>query len=134
VTATWRDLVKFFKADDWRETRRTGDIHYEKILATSEVLHSSRPSGKTDEAIGKDLFKGILRVQLRVSEQDFWACIQSGRPVSRPATPEAPPAASLPVWLAQRLTSEVGLYPDDLKGMTEEEGKRRLDEFRSRPR
>jgi len=133
-TATWADLARFFKADVWVEDRRTGDIRYEKVLDSGDVLRSKRPSGKTDEAISKDLFGAILRIQLRVSSQEFWDCIESGTPVARPGRPLEPPSTALPLWLARRLHAELGLREAEIAGMTEAEARRLLDDFRSRPK
>lgn len=133
-TATWADLAKFFSADGWREVRRTGDIRYEKVLETGDVLRSKRPSGKTDEAIGKDMFKAILRVQLRVSADEFWDCVARGEPVERPGSPPELPQTAIPLWLARRLHAEMGLLETEIAGMTEEHAQHLLDEFRSRPK
>lgn len=131
--ATWGDLARFFVADGWTETRRTGDIRYEKPLPTGELLRSKRPSGKTGETIGPDLFREILRTQLRVSVSAFWECIDAGVPVVRPSGPLPDRSASLPAWLAAALERELGLRGDELIGMTEEEARHRLYEHRARP-
>ena len=132
--ATWGDLARFFAADRWSETRRTGDIRYEKQLPDGEVLRSKRPSGKTGESIGPDLFREILRTQLRVSVSAFWECVDAGVPVARPSAPLPDRPISLPAWLAVALERELGLRRDELIGMNEEVALRRLQEYRSRPR
>lgn len=133
-SARWSDLARFFAADGWHEVRRTGDIRYEKDLGDGEVLRSKRPSGKTDEAIGPDLFHEILRVQLRVSAGAFWTCVESGRPAARPSSPLPDPLPTLPAWLAAALEREVGLRVADLIGMSESDARRTLEEHRTRPR
>jgi hypothetical protein len=133
-TAKWAELATFFRADGWREVRRTGDIHYEKVLDSGDVLHSMRSSGKNDETIGKDKFAEILRLQLRVSAQEFWDCVNSGEPVRRPGRPAPVPPNALPLWLVRGLFAELGLRETDIRGMTEEDARRLLNEARSRPR
>lgn len=130
----WSDLARFFAADGWEEIRRTGDIRYEKDLGDGEVLRSKRPSGKSDEAIGADLFHEILRVQLRVSARAFWQCVDNGRPAARPSSPLPDPIPGLPAWLAAALERELGLRAADLAGMSEADARHALDEHRSRPR
>ena len=132
--ATWADLEVFFKADDWVELRRTSDIHYEKELPGGEVLRSSRSSGKSGTAIGKDKFSEILRVQLKIDAKTFWSCVESGKPVERRVAEQAPARPRLPAWLARQLEREMGLRPDQLVGLTEDEAHGRLMAFRSRPR
>ena len=132
--ATWGDLARFFSSDRWSETRRTGDIRYEKQLPTGELLRSKRPSGKTGETIGPDLFREILRTQLRVSVSAFWECIDAGAPVARRSGPLPDRPASLPAWLAAALERELRLRGDEMMGMSEEEARHRLHEYRSRPR
>jgi hypothetical protein len=123
-SATWGDLRKFLKADGWRLDRTTGDAHDEKLLPDGALLRSKRSVGKDTGAIGRDVFRQILRVQLRVSEADFWATVRSGKPAARPSAPP-PPAPGLPAWLAERLRLEVGLSEATIARLTEREGDHR---------
>lgn len=132
-SAGWGDLRKFFKADRWNLVRTTGDAHYEKVLADGTLLRSKRSLGKDSDTIGPDLLREILRLQLRVSDRDFWTAVRSGKPVSRPSAP--PPAASgLPAWLVERLRNEVGLTDAAIGRLSEPQAHRALDDHRSRPR
>lgn len=133
-SATWRDLKKFFRADRWSLDRTTGDAHYEKVLADGTLLRSKRSLGKDSGAIGPDLFRQILRVQLRVSEADFWKAIRSSEPVARPSARLPASPAGLPAWLVERLQREVGLSVHSIARLSEEEARRKLEEYRSRPR
>jgi hypothetical protein len=133
-SATWGDLRKFFKADRWKLDRTTGDAHYEKVLPHGTLLRSKRSLGKDSETIGPDLFRAILRVQLRVSEADFWKAVRSGEPVARPSAPLPTAAAGVPAWLAERLRREVGLNDSAIGRLSEDEARRKLEEHRSRPR
>lgn len=133
-SATWGDLRKFFKADRWKLDRTTGDAHYEKVLPDRTLLRSKRSLGKDTEAIGRDLFRAILRVQLHASEADFWRAVREGEPVARPSAPLPEPRAGLPAWLAERLRREVGLSESEIARLSEDEARQRLDERRSGPR
>lgn len=132
-SATWGDLRKFFKADGWHLERATGDAHYEKVLRDGTLLRSKRSLGKDHDAIATDLFRQILRVQLHVSDPDFWDAVRSGKPVARPgaALPAAP--TTLPAWLVQRLRHEVGLSEKAISRLSEADARRRLEEHRSGP-
>ena len=134
TSATWGDIRKFFKADRWKLDRTTGDARYERVLPDGTLLRSKRSLGKDTEAIGRDLFRTILRVQLRVSEADFWKAVRSGEPVARPSASLPARPVGLPAWLAERLRHEVGLSDGGIARMSEDEARHRLDEHRSRPR
>ena len=131
-TATWADLRAFFHADKWTPDRNTGDQQFEKTLPGERVLRSKRSMGKDDEAIGKDLFRWILRVQLEVSEKAFWKAIRTGNPVQRPSAelPELPP--TLPPWLIAALKREVGLREEEVANLSREQADAKLSAKRSR--
>ncbi len=133
-SATWGDLRKFFKADHWKVVRTTGDAHYEKVLLDGILLRSKRSLGKDSDAIGLDLLRQILRVQLHVSEADFWSAVRDGKPVARPSAPLPSAHPTLPAWLVERLRREVGLDETAISRLSEAEAQRRLEEHRSRPR
>jgi len=88
-TASWADLRAFFRADEWTPDRTTGDQQFEKTLPGGRVLRSKRSMGKDDDALSKDLFKWILRVQLEVSEEGFWNAIRTSRSHYRPSRPDS---------------------------------------------
>lgn len=131
--ATWGDLRKFLRADRWQLIRTTGDAHYEKVLPDGTLLRSKRSLGKDSDTIGPDLFRQILRVQLRVSEAEFWEAVRRGKPVDRPSGP-APAMPALPLWLVERLQIEVGLSAIAISRLSEAEARRKLEKHRSRPR
>lgn len=134
-TATWSDLGRFFEVDGWQQTRQTGDIHFEKVLVdTREVLQSKMSAGKGSVTIGRNLFAEICRMQLRVTQQQFWACLETGQPAPRPAPTAPEPANAMPAWLAIRLHAEIGLTLREISELTESQARQMLDEFRSRPR
>ncbi len=81
-TPTWAQVERFCRIDGWREVRRTGHVHFEKLLADGTLLrtHRSHASRKT---MSPGRFKAILRHQLRVGEDEFWRAIETGEPVER---------------------------------------------------
>ena len=134
ASTTWGDLRRFLRADRWKLDRTTGDAHYEKVLPDGTLLRSKRSLGKDTQSIGPDLFRTILRVQLRVTEDDFWEAVRTGKPVARSSPPPPAARAGLPAWLAERLRTEVGLSESAIGRLSEEEARQRLDDQRSRPR
>lgn len=91
-------------------------------------------AGKGSTAIGRDLFAAICRTQLRVTQEEFWRCLESGRPVERPVPVEPEPVNAMPVWLALRLEVELGMAQSEIAKLTELQARKLLDDFRSRPR
>lgn len=89
-TPTWAQIEQFCRIDGWREVRRTGHLHFEKVLADGTVLrpHRSYASRKT---MSPGRFKAILRYQLRVSEEQFWRALETGELVDRAPTRERTP-------------------------------------------
>ena len=100
----------------WRES---GDHwRYRKDLPDGTSLRTKASHSLRDE-IGIDLFKHILRDQLRVTEDRFWDVVRAG---ANEVT-EAPSkqAATIPGWLVQQLILTVGLREDEVRAMTVEE-------------
>ena len=99
--ATFGDLKTFVKHDGWTEEpnlarvrARTGDHRrYRKDLADGTSLRTKVSHSLRDE-IGIDLFKHILRDQLRVTEDRFWDVVRGGELVVAEAHP--PQAATIP--------------------------------------
>ena len=85
----------------------------------------SHPPDRTD--YGPALWSHILRDQLQVTEDQFWAGVQAGIKPSR-GTP-ATPAASLPADLVHLLLHRVGLSESVVAAMTREEAIAHLQNF-----
>ena len=81
-TPTWAQVERFCRIDGWREVRRTGHVHFEKVLADGTVLrmHRSFASRKT---MSPGRFRAVLRHQLRVTEEQFWRVLETRKPVDR---------------------------------------------------
>lgn len=98
---------------------RTGDHwRYRKDLPDGTSLRTKVSHNLRDE-IGIDLFKHILRDQLRVTEDRFWDVVRGGPTELTEAPP--PQAATIPGWLVQRLILTVGLREDEVRAMTADE-------------
>ncbi len=129
-TPTWGEIERFCRIDGWRESRRTDHAFFEKVLADGTVLrtHRSFAGGKT---MSPGRFKAILRNQLRVSEDDFWAALEAGEPVARPSErPEE--EATLPAYLVRVLKDELHMSEAEIAELLPEEAQRLVHEHWSR--
>ncbi len=104
-----------------RGRARPGDHwRYRKDLPDGTSLRTKVSHSLRDE-IGIDLFKHILRDQLRVTEDRFWDVVRGGATEVTEAPP--PQAATIPGWLVQRLILTVGLREDEVRAMTVDEAR-----------
>ena len=137
--ATFGDLKTFVEHDAWMEEpnlargrARTGDHwRYRKDLPDGTILRTKVPHGPRDE-IGIDLFKHILRDQLRVTEAQFWDVVRGGATEQAAAPP--PQAETVPGWLVQRLILTVGLREDEVRAMTVDEAHAAWEAYKAKPK
>jgi hypothetical protein len=130
---TRQDHDKFCDLEGWtlvRDARgRTGTHHvtYELNLPDGRILRTriSHPPDRT--TYGSSLWSHILRDQLAVSEEEFWACVRDGVKPDR-GMPEAPPAA-LPADLVHLLLTRVGLSDFEVAAMSKVEAVERLNRY-----
>ena len=136
--ATFRDLEAYLDRDGWvqepnlaRGRRRTGDHRrYRKELPNGAILRT-KVSHALGEEIGMDLFKLILRDQLRVDEPRFWAVV---RGQAQPAIGAPPPSAeTIPAWLVQRLLFTVRIPEAEVRELTLDQALECWQAFISRP-
>ena len=132
------DIRRFCQIDGWEETRgasgKRGDhFRYRKVLEDGRILRT-RASHSDDEIGDPSLWRRIWRDQLALaSEAQFWEALQSGEPVNRTQSALAPAGPSLPGWLVESLIRKVGMPPEEVAQMTEQEALDRLNEFYSQP-
>ncbi len=130
---TRQDHDKFCGIEGWTPVRdargRTGTHHitYELNLPDGRVLRTriSHPADRT--TYGASLWSHVLRDQLGVSEDEFWACVQRGVKPNR-GVPEVPPEA-LPADLVGFLITRVGLAESEVAAMTKFEAVERLNRY-----
>ncbi|WP_026422462.1 hypothetical protein [Actinokineospora inagensis] len=128
-----RDHEAFCRVEGWERVRvargRTGTHHvtYELHLPDGRILRTrvSHPVDRTD--YGRSIGAHILRDQLAVSEEEFWACTRDGTKPRR-GVPRAP-AETLPAKLVFVLLSKVGLAEDDVARMSRDEAIARVNRF-----
>lgn len=132
------DIRRFCQTDGWEERKgasgKRGDhFRYGKVLEDGRILRTKASHG--DDEIGDpSLWRRIWRDQLALeSEDQFWEALESGKPVDRTRSAPAPAGPSLPGWLVDSLIRKVGMSPEEIARMTEQEGRDRLNEFYSQP-
>jgi hypothetical protein len=125
------ELAEFFKYDGWTEVRGTDHVHYEKQLATGELLESHRSFG--NKPLGGNTFKLFLSLQVKISEAEFWEVLRTKRPAPRPSPGPEPKPATLPLWLGVGL-EKLGVPRERITELTREEAKALLDGLRSSPK
>ncbi|MBI2762938.1 MAG: cytotoxic translational repressor of toxin-antitoxin stability system [Chloroflexi bacterium] len=136
--ATFGDLKTFVERDGWtpepnlaRLRARTGDHwRYRKHLPDGTILRTKVSHGLRDE-IGADLFKHILRDQLRVTEGRFWDVVRGGATDAAEGAP--PQATTIPWWLVQRLILTVGLRQSEVRAMTVDEAHAAWEAHKTQP-
>lgn len=131
--ATREDHERFCRAEGWRRVRdakgRTGTHHvtYELVLPDGQVLRTriSRPPDRT--GYGTSLWSHVLRDQLKVTQDAFWACVRDGTLPDR-GVPAAPPQA-LPADLVLLLLTRVGLSEEEVRRLSRPEAIARLQRY-----
>jgi hypothetical protein len=130
---TREDHERFCQLEGWQRVRdakgRTGTHHvtYELVLWDGQVLRTriSHPPDRT--VYGASIWSHILRDQLKVDQETFWACVQDGTRPDRGAP--APPSEALPADLVHLLLTRVGLTEDDVRRLSRPEAIARLQQY-----
>jgi hypothetical protein len=100
--APYGEIEKFCQIDGWSQIRSGGQgrrgrqrhVKYEKVLADGQVLRT-QVSHDRRSSPSPGRWAGILRNQLRVTEDQFWNALASQKEVDR--RPPPPPPAPIPV-------------------------------------
>ncbi len=124
---------RFCEVEGWDQVRsargRLTGHHatYELALPDGRILRTriSRPIDAT--VYGVSLWDHILKDQLSVTEDEFWACAKDGRRPERSPAP-AEPENALPLGLVVALKRELGLSEDELKTITKDDAVARLND------
>ena len=136
-TPTWKQLERFCQVEGWEDRdaargRPTGDHkRYRLRLPDGNVLTTKVSHGTGQVDVG--LFTRILRDQLQVTEQEFWAALDDRQPPVRVPAPVAPTGHRLPARLVEPL-SRLGVPDEEIRGLSAEQAEALLREERRRPR
>lgn len=126
---TWGDIDRFCEADGWTDDGSTDHVFWEKVLPNGELLQTHRSFSANTE-IGVDLFRMILREQLKVSRGDFWNAISTGEPVERPVEIEDSPVFE--IWVVRGLMDH-GYTEHAIKELGPDAAKALLHQLWSKP-
>ena len=125
-TPTRQNHQRFCEVEGWTQVRsasgRAGRDHLtsELTIGDGRILRTriSRPPNRSD--IGRGMFAHILRDQLQVSEDVFWACVNDGTAPDRGGRP-SPDREPLPAELVHLLTVKARFTDDEVRAMTKAE-------------
>jgi hypothetical protein len=132
---TYRELRRFIEVEGWTDKdaaagRATGDHHrYVFTTPMGDRLYTriSHGRGKIQDA---DLFRHILRDQLHIEEDQFWAAVDRGKTPERPEPLGSVRAqGAIDAKLARSLLRKVGISPVELSMMTQEDAVARWSEW-----
>ncbi|MFC7545500.1 hypothetical protein [Plantactinospora sp. GCM10030261] len=124
---------KFCRVEEWTRVRdargRTGTHHvtYELSLKDGRILRTriSHPVDRT--TYGARIWGHILRDQLEVTDDEFWAC---ARDRIRPDRGEpVVPLDALPADLVHLLITRVGVDETTVAAMTKDEAVARVNDY-----
>lgn len=128
---TRADHQAFCEIEGWRQIRNaTGHsghhVTYELALPDGQILRTriSRPPNRS--TYGPSLWSHILRDQLAVSADEFWACVRERTIPGRGAT--APNRESIPAAIVRQLHRH-GVPESEIREMTRKEAITRATEF-----
>ncbi|SEB56013.1 hypothetical protein SAMN04489806_1106 [Paramicrobacterium humi] len=116
---TKKDLDAFCEIEGWVlvRTARAQKIRHHKTweltLWNGDILRTRISRPVNGETYSQALWKHILRDQLQVTEDEFWACVKDSVKPDR-GEPEAPrPKKSVPLFLVKQLTG-LGVPEDEI--------------------
>lgn len=123
---TRADHSRFVRCEGWHEVPSTHHQTFELVVADGRTLRTrtSRPPDRT--TYGARLAAHILRDQLDVTVEQFFACVRRGIVPDRTADTDPTIEGSIPAEVAELLVTRVGLRRADLVGMTREDAIARL--------
>lgn len=132
----FRELVRYVQVEDWEDKdkqsgKKTGDHHrYVFTTPTGERLFTKISHGR-GQIHDRGLFEHILREQLCIEEDQFWAAVDRGVQPTRLCHTPTNPEGALDAKLVRNLLTKVKIAPGQLVGMTHEEAIKLWQEWRS---
>jgi hypothetical protein len=130
LTTSLRVSVEGWTDNDQNSGRAKGDHHRYVFTTPAGDRLFARVSHGSGQYGDPDLFAHILREQLQIDEQQFWAAVDRGLVPVRPV-PEtvATEGQSIDAKLARNLLSKGNVTPSDLAEMTQDEAVARWNEW-----
>lgn len=127
--STRKDHQTFCVTEGWEQVRnaqgKTGHhVTYELSLPDGRVLRTRISHPPNREVYGPQLWSHILRDQLEIDENAFWACVQDGVKPSRGTRTSAEDA--IPAGIVSQLIAN-GVPEAEVRGMTKSEAIERIN-------
>ncbi|TCC18942.1 cytotoxic translational repressor of toxin-antitoxin stability system [Kribbella speibonae] len=131
--ATRTDHENFCITEGWAERKRatgkrgTHHVNYEFALSDGRILYTriSHPVDRT--GYGPSIWAHILRDQLAVTAEEFWACVEDKVLPDRQELQV--PTDTIPVGVIRVLVVEAHIPEAKVKAMTKAEAIQRLADF-----
>lgn len=131
--ATRVDHQSFCVTEGWIERRRatgkrgTHHVNYELAVPDGRILYTriSHPVDRTD--YGPSIWGHILKDQLDVTAEEFWACVEEKTLPARSQMPE--PCEAIPLGVLRVLIQEAHIAEAEVRAMTKAEAIQRLADF-----
>ncbi len=132
-TPTWGEVEEFCGYDGWKQRPESGHRFFQKVLEDGRVLetHTSIGSSKT---MSPGRFKAILRDQLKVTEDQFWEVLQTGKPAQRPAPVSVQEPSGHAACVVRVLKLELHKTEEEIGRLGREEARRLVEAHWSRQR
>ena len=135
---TRQDHRTFCETEGWelqRDARGRASGHhaltYELQLHDGRILRTRISHPPDSSTYGKSIWSHILRDQLDVDEEAFWACVRDGVKPSR-GEPDIPSEA-LTAELVHLLITRLGLSSAEVALMSRDEAIAKMQQFWSEP-
>ena len=102
---------------------------YELVIPSGDILRTriSKPIDRT--TYSASMWSAILRDQLRVTNDEFWACVQNKVLPDRGGATSTPNPKALPLHLVNELIERVGMTPEDAIALTLGEALQRMNDY-----
>ncbi|MCU1417069.1 MAG: cytotoxic translational repressor of toxin-antitoxin stability system [Schumannella sp.] len=102
---------------------------YELVIPSGDILRTriSKPVDRT--TYSASMWSAILRDQLKVTNDEFWACVQNKVLPDRGGAVAASNPKALPLHLLNELIERVGMTPEDAIALTLEEALQRMNDY-----
>jgi len=102
---------------------------YELVIPSGDILRTriSKPVGRT--TYSASMWSAILRDQLKVTNDEFWDCVQNTVLPDRGGASLASNPKALPLHLLSELIERVGMTPEEAIELSLEEALSRMNEY-----
>ncbi len=133
---SFQELVRYVQVEGWedkdkRSGKKTGDHHrYVFTTPTGERLFTKVSHGR-GQIHDRGLFEHILREQLCIDEEQFWAAVDQGVQPTRPSLTPTNTEGALDAKLVRNLLTKMKIAPGRLVGMSRDEAIRLWQEWLS---